>query len=326
MVQQHMEPAIKTMELTKKYRGVPVVDSVDLHVPQQQVYGFLGPNGAGKSTTLKLLLGLARPTHGSVHFRGMMFNQQSARQILPTVGSLIESPSFYGQLTGLENLKIVSSIKKLEADEAPRVLEMVGLSVSSRKLAKEYSLGMKQRLGIAMALLGNPQLLILDEPTNGLDPAGIHGIRELIKSLPELYDLTVLVSSHLLHEIEQMATTVGIINHGTLLYQGPLSGLEDRGSLLLRVDNAAECSKILHQGYGAPEKILGPDIYMPIMSEQSIPRLVRYVVSAGFQIYRVEVQKRSLEDVFLSITEGKQEFPNSVGRLGCAPAMSEARR
>lgn len=295
--------AIRTDGLTKKYRGVPVVENLNLTVAPQQVFGFLGPNGAGKSTTMKMLLGLTNPTSGSVEMLNEVFSQRSAKRILPRVGSLIEAPSFYGHLTGRENLDIVRRIKVLPAATVDEALETVGLAHASKKLGKEYSLGMKQRLGIAMALLGDPELLILDEPTNGLDPSGIHEIRELIKSLPRTHGVTVVVSSHLLSEVEQMADTIGVINHGHLLYQGPLSGLEDAGRLVLTIDDADKTAGLLRSVGWQVEQVQGREITFPVYEDKHIPQLVRTVVDAGVGVYRVEVRRRSLEEMFLAMTE-----------------------
>lgn len=223
---------IETNGLTKGSGSRMRVNHIDLRVPEGCVYGFLGPNGAGKTTTLKLLLGLLKPTAGTVTFFGQKMTEKNRLSILKHTGSLIENPSYYGHLTGLENLEIIAKLKKVPANEITNVLQIVRLYEQRDKKVRQYSLGMKQRLGIAMALLGNPRVLILDEPTNGLDPAGIQEIRELIKELPVLRQMTVIVSSHLLGEMEQMADMAGIINHGELIFQGPLATLEARGENL----------------------------------------------------------------------------------------------
>ena len=223
---------IETHNLTKGTGSHLRVNHIDLRIPEGCVYGFLGPNGAGKTTTLKLLLGLLKPTGGSITFFGQQMTDRNRLSILKQTGSLIENPSFYGHLTGLENLQIVAKLKKAPASEITKVLETVRLYEQKDKKVKQYSLGMKQRLGIAMALLGNPRVLILDEPTNGLDPAGIQEMRDFIKNLPETHQMTVIVSSHLLSEMEQMADMVGIINHGNLIYQGTMESLETQGDNL----------------------------------------------------------------------------------------------
>lgn len=219
-----MDYMITTKQLTKKYKSFAAVNNVSLNIPKGSIYGLLGPNGAGKSTTMKMLLGLTAPTTGSFWIDGKHFPDDRL-SILKEVGSFIESPSFYANLTGAENLDIIRRILGLPQSAATDALELVGLSEFGGQLAKKYSLGMKQRLGLAGALLGRPPILILDEPTNGLDPAGIHEIRNLIKSLPGLYDCTILISSHMLSEIELMADEVGILNHGRLLFEGSLDEL-----------------------------------------------------------------------------------------------------
>ena len=226
---------IETKNLTKGSGEQMRVNKLDLAIPEGCVYGFLGPNGAGKTTTLKLLLGLLKPTDGTITFFGQKMTEQNRLSILRHTGSLIENPSYYGHLTGLENLQIMAKLKKVPAAEIEKVLRTVRLYEQKDKKVKQYSLGMKQRLGIAMALLGNPRVLILDEPTNGLDPAGIQEMREFIKDLPMTHQMTVIVSSHLLSEVEQMADMVGIIHHGELVFQGTMATLEAQGDGLEEV-------------------------------------------------------------------------------------------
>ena len=218
---------IETKNLTKRFGKFTAVDGVNLQVPQGGIYGFLGPNGAGKSTTIRMILGLVNETKGEIKVFGDSIKRNRI-QILKRVGSMVESPSYYGHLTAYENLEITRQILGVEKKEIGRVLEIVKLTDVQNKTVKKFSLGMKQRLGIAQALLGTPELLILDEPTNGLDPSGIIEIRELIKGLPHKYGITVLISSHILSEIELMATHVGIINKGKLLFQGTMDDLRDK--------------------------------------------------------------------------------------------------
>lgn len=247
-----MDYMITTEQLTKKYKDFTSVNHVSLHIRRGSIYGFLGPNGAGKSTTMKMLLGLTAPTKGSFTVDGKHFPADRIA-ILKEVGSFIESPSFYANLTGRENLDIIRRILGLPKSAVEDALDLVGLTEFGDGLAKKYSLGMKQRLGLAGALLGRPPILILDEPTNGLDPSGIHEIRNLVKSLPDLYDCTILISSHMLSEIELIADDVGILNHGRLLFEGSLDelrqnalqagfeadNLEDMFLLMVEKDNAA---------------------------------------------------------------------------------------
>ena len=247
-----MDYMIITEQLTKKYKNFTSVNHVSLHIRKGSIYGFLGPNGAGKSTTMKMLLGLTAPTNGSFTIDGKRFPTDRI-EILKEVGSFIESPSFYANLTGRENLDIIRRILGLPKSAVGDALDLVGLTEFGDRLAKKYSLGMKQRLGLAGALLGRPPILILDEPTNGLDPSGIHEIRNLVKSLPDLYDCTILISSHMLSEIELIADDIGILNHGRLLFEGSLDelrksavragftadNLEDMFLSMVEKDNAA---------------------------------------------------------------------------------------
>lgn len=216
---------IETENLTKSYADFTAVSGVNLHIPQGSVYGFLGPNGAGKSTTMKMFLGLTKPTDGSFTIDKKKYPDNRV-EILKEIGSFIEAPAFYGNLSGEENLEIIRKILDLPQSSVSEALEIVGLTPFKNRLVKKYSLGMKQRLGLAGALIGKPPILILDEPTNGLDPVGIHEIRTLIRSLPKKFNCTVLVSSHLLSEIELMADNVGILNHGHLLFEGTLDELK----------------------------------------------------------------------------------------------------
>ena len=211
--------AIETQNLTKVYRNFTAVSHLNLHVRKGSVYGFLGPNGAGKSTTMKLLLGLIPPTEGSFQI-DRKTDPGDRSTLLKEIGSFLEAPAFYGNLSGEENLDIIRRILELPKSSIDEALELVGLTQFRKQLARKYSLGMKQRLGLAGALIGKPPILILDEPTNGLDPVGIHEIRTLIRSLPRQYGCTVLVSSHLLPEVELMADDIGILNHGRLLFEG----------------------------------------------------------------------------------------------------------
>lgn len=223
-----MNEIVTTNGLTKRYKDNLSVNDLDMCVKEGRIYGFLGPNGAGKSTTLKMLLGLVRPTAGEIDLFGQRLNSKNRTSILRNIGSLIESPSYYGHLTAIENLKILQTLLGVPERNIGEVLRIVRLDRQHGKRVSAYSLGMKQRLGLAGALLSFPKLLILDEPTNGLDPAGIQEMRNLICSLPEKYGMTVIVSSHLLSEIDQMAEDIGIIANGKMMYQGPLKLLHEQ--------------------------------------------------------------------------------------------------
>ncbi len=231
---------IETQHLTKSYGDFTAVSDLNLHIRRGSVYGFLGPNGAGKSTTMKMLLGLTRPTGGIFQIDGKSYPRDRVA-ILREIGSFIEAPAFYGNLTGEENLDLIRRILGLPKSSVEEALDLVGLTQFRKRMARKYSLGMKQRLGLAGALIGRPPILILDEPTNGLDPVGIHEIRTLIRSLPKRYDCTVLVSSHLLPEVELMADDIGILNHGRLLFEGTTDELKQEAlSSGLPADNLEE--------------------------------------------------------------------------------------
>lgn len=221
---------LETRGLKKYYGKQLAVNNVSLQIPRESIYGLLGPNGAGKSTTLKMLTGLINPSEGEI----IVFDEPWQRKHLGRIGSLIESPALYGNLTAVENLLVHTKLMGLSKENIYEVLETVGLKNTGKKLASQFSMGMKQRLGIAIALLGNPELLILDEPTNGLDPIGIQELRELIRSFPER-GITVILSSHILTEISQIVDHVGIISDGELRYQDEISHAEDLEELFMKV-------------------------------------------------------------------------------------------
>lgn len=225
-----MEMMLQTKELCKSFHHQKVVNHVSLNIVKGKVYGLLGPNGAGKSTTLKMLAGILTPTSGNICFDGKPWSRAS----LSEIGALIESPSIYENLTAVENLKVRSLLLGVDEKRIDEVLQIVSLSNTGKKKAGQFSLGMKQRLGIAMALLGEPKLLILDEPTNGLDPIGIEELRELIRSFPAC-GITVILSSHILSEVQLIADQIGIISNGILGYEGPLAQGQDLETLFMDV-------------------------------------------------------------------------------------------
>ncbi|WHE87688.1 ABC transporter ATP-binding protein [Lachnoanaerobaculum gingivalis] len=226
---------LEIKNLSKKSGTGYRVKNLSMSIPKSCVYGFLGPNGAGKTTTLKMILGLIKKDAGEIKMFGEDVSDKNLLSLLHKTGSLIENPGGYPHLSGLENMQIIAKLKGVNESEIEKALKIVRLYEQKDKKLGAYSLGMKQRLGIAMALLGDPKFLILDEPSNGLDPAGIMEIRNLITSLPKERDITVLISSHLLNEIEQMADYVGIIHKGQMLYQGKLSELESTGENLEQI-------------------------------------------------------------------------------------------
>lgn len=292
---------IQTESLTKTYRGRAAVDHLNLEIAKGDIYGFLGPNGAGKTTTIRMLLGLIQPTSGSIHIFGRQLHRDKLA-ILRRIGSLVESPSYYGHLSAIDNLEAIRRILQVPKSRIDEVLEIVALTGEARRPVKGFSLGMKQRLGIAASLLGNPELLILDEPTNGLDPSGIHEIRELIKSMPQRYGITVLVSSHLLGEMEQMASKVGIIREGRLVFQDTIDNLRLRSAhdMELVVSEPDEALWIARD-LGAVGKLQSGVLSFPGMADAQVAHLVKRLVENGHAIYRVEQKKKSLEDIFMQV-------------------------
>ena len=294
---------IETHDLCKQYGNALRVAHLDLDVPVGSVYGFLGPNGAGKSTTLKMILGLVRPTAGSIRVLGKNMDSKNRLAVLRQVGSLIESPSYYGHLTGEENLRIVQTLRGVPEKNIREVLQIVRLDGQRGKKVAHYSLGMKQRLGLAAALLGYPKLLSLDEPTNGLDPAGIQEMRELICELPERFGMTVVVSSHLLSEIDQMADHVAIIRDGELVFQDTLEALHGRSRhhLALRTTNNAVARAIL-QEKSVPCQEEEGYLILPILSDELAGQFTRLLGARNLGVIRLEERQKSLEDIFLELT------------------------
>ncbi len=298
-----MSTIIATEHLSKRYADTWCVKDVDLCVPEGAVYGFLGPNGAGKTTTIKLLLGLARPTEGETSLLGKTMNAGNRLDILKQVGSLVESPSHYPHLTGEENLRIAATLRGLGQTHIDEALHTVRLTEQRNKKVGQYSLGMKQRLGLATALLGLPRLLILDEPTNGLDPAGIQEMRELLRALPERHGMTVFVSSHLLSEMEQLAGHVGIIRAGELVYQDSIEALRngcERKLALRTLDNVATTRLLAERGEHCDRD--KDYILLPDRPDKPLAELCAFLCDRGIGVVRIEQRQRSLEQIFLEMT------------------------
>ncbi|MFJ7952612.1 ABC transporter ATP-binding protein [Lysinibacillus sp. NPDC096418] len=297
----------ETTNLTKEYKHSTVVDNVSLEVRKGQIYGFLGPNGAGKTTTIRMLLGLIKSSKGTIRISGKSVIENRI-EVLKNVGSLVESPSYYGNLTAFENLKIIAKIRKIPDVRINEVLQIVGLNMAKDKLAKNFSLGMKQRLGIGSAILGKPELLILDEPTNGLDPSGIEEIRELIKSFPKKFGMTVIISSHLLSEIDQIATHVGIINKGRLIFQGEMSSLRNfsQSSTYFHVEEIEHSQRLLTD---RKIKFTNHDNGFVISKIEytEVAAINKLLVENAIQVYRIEEHKEPLEKIFLNLIRKDEE-------------------
>ena len=329
------DAVVLTHDLTKTFDKRTVVEGLNLVVPRGAVYGFLGPNGSGKSTTMKMLLGLLTPTRGQISVLGRPFSPTTRAEIMSRTGSMIENPPGYSHLTGAENMRIAAKMQALSDQQISRALALVRLTEHKDRLVRTYSLGMKQRLGIALALARQPELLILDEPTNGLDPAGIEEVRRLLVELSG-EGVTVMVSSHLLDEIDRMASTLGILSGGRLVFQGTRAELMERSVpdvLVATPTPQAVLSPQVLAGLvptqalaastaaGAPVASASPNptavpvtgaatgptltpqgVRIPGMSKEAVAELINRLVSAGVELYEVRREAQSLEDVFMDLT------------------------
>jgi ABC-2 type transport system ATP-binding protein len=279
------------------------VDNVALLVPNGSIYGFLGPNGAGKTTTLRLILGLIKKQSGTISIFGKSFGENRL-DILRNIGSLIESPSLYGHLTAYENLLILQKIYQCPIERINEVLTLVGLSNTGKKRAGKFSLGMKQRLSIAMALLNNPKLLVLDEPTNGLDPQGILEMRELLKQLNRKKSITIIISSHLLAEIEKIATHVGIINHGKLIFQGTMSELNNKqiesSSIIIDTNDNVRAMNVINQFVSAAQ-MQNNKIVLPLLGRNVVAEMNKALIQQQLDVYEISIVKNDLESIFFNL-------------------------
>jgi len=294
---------VQTTQLSHSFaNGEKVLKDINLQVPQGSIYGFLGPNGAGKTTTLKLLLGLLKKQQGNIEILGKSFRENRI-EILKQTGSLIESPSLYGQLTATENLQVMQKVYQCSKKRIGEVLQLVGLSATGNKKAQQFSLGMKQRLSIAIALLHQPSLLILDEPTNGLDPNGIIEIRELLKKLNNVFGVTIIISSHLLAEIEKLVTHVGVIHKGQLLFQGTLQQLEQRQQQAYTIINTNDEVSALRiiRNMDVVVSTEKNKLVLPVTDREKIAAINQQLVSNGLLVYEITYVKNDLETIFINM-------------------------
>jgi len=281
-----------------------VLHEINLQIPQGSIYGFLGPNGAGKTTTIRLLLSLITPNSGSIKLFGKSMPNNSL-EIFNNIGAMIELPSLYEHLTGFDNLEITSKIKDISIKRIGEVLEIVKLTNAAKTKVKEYSMGMKQRLGLALALLSEPQMLILDEPTNGLDPQGMIETRELLQKLNEVFGITILVSSHLLSEIEKLVNHLGIINNGKLVFQGTIQELQNLklGNSFIRIDtnNNEKAIAVLQSAYSINYNSEN-GLEIVFHNREQVAYICKTLVKEGLEIYHFTITSNNLESIFLNIT------------------------
>jgi len=299
---------IETKNLTKQYGNQKSVANLNMHVQKGRIYGLLGRNGAGKTTTMKMLLGLTTPTSGEVLIWEKPL-RNNEKKLLPRIGSLIESPGFYPNLTATENLRIFAALRGVTSRHAIEdALDLVRLPYKDKKLFSQYSLGMKQRLAIALAIMHEPELLILDEPINGLDPIGIAQVRSFIRQLCDERGKTILISSHILSEIELLADDIGIINHGSLLEEESLKELEKKSSkhINFTVSDTAQAARILESVFNENKFSIQDDYNLKLYNiDVSIGEIVTAFVKSGLEVSQVHTCEESLEDYFKRVTGGE---------------------
>ena len=304
--------AIETRGLTRRFGARTAVDALNLQVPCGCICGFLGPNGAGKTTTIRLLLGLLRPTSGAILLHGEMVSRARA-ELRRSVGALVEGPSLYPHLTGRENLEVSRRLLNVSAGRVTEVLEIFKLTPDADRVVRAYSLGMRQRLALALALLGEPRLLVLDEPANGLDPGGVHDLRNLLRRLVQQRGVTIFLSSHLLSEVEQIADRIAILNQGRLLFDDTLASFQAKqgAALVLRVDRTGAAKTLLQdRGWTAEERSDGT-LWIQTREAEDAAAINALLVNAGISVHQISREQPSLETLFLSATEGARERPSA---------------
>ena len=297
--------AIETSELNYMFRhGRKVVNNVSLKVPEGSIFGFLGPNGAGKTTTIRLLTGMLENDRDNIFIHGNSL-KKTLPGIFEGIGALIETPSLYLHLNGRDNLRVITRLRNMNEKKVDEVLQIVGLFNDRKRKVKEYSLGMKQRLGVAMALLPDPSLLILDEPANGFDPAGIIEIREMLKRLNKDHGKTIFVSSHLLNEVEKTCTHVGIIHKGVMKFQGTMADLQSsagHGKLVtIKVDDTSKWKNYIAEKYPQATSTISNEFILPVENSDDITNITRDLVMQGVPVKGVRTNE-GLEEWFIQMT------------------------
>jgi ABC-2 type transport system ATP-binding protein len=298
-----ISPVINVSGLCYQYaKGARILQDVNLQVEKGSIYGFLGPNGSGKTTTLSLMLGLLKTQQGSIEIFGQLM-KKNRNEILRKIGALVESPSLYGQLSAKENLEIYRPLYGVQKERIDEVLLLVGLQDTGTKPVRKFSLGMKQRLSIALALLPRPELLVLDEPTNGLDPSGIIELRELMRTLNRELGLTLLISSHILSEVEKMVTHLGIISRGKMLFQGTLQALQQLqqsgAELMLSTSDNSRAFSLLER---YRPRYSGESIFLPFTSVQEVAAINRMLMHNSVDVYLLQHCRQDLEQIFIDLT------------------------
>lgn len=298
-----MTTMIELKNVKRVFGKQAAVELSDLNIEQGEIYGLIGPNGAGKSTIMKMICGLLEPSSGQVSVAGVAMSEANRIGILKQIGSLIEEPAYYDNLTGFENMQILKELKGLTDQDLAEALAIVRLTDHKDKPVKHYSLGMKQRLGIAMAIMGRPKLIVLDEPTNGLDPQAREEIRRLIRSLPGKFHTTVMISSHALDEIEKMVTQIGIIGKGKLLYQGTVEHFKSQHSGHICLKTSDDDKALVLLGLDASRvQLTEQGLMLPHVSDNQVAQMVRTIVEADIAVYRIIEMTKSLEELFIEFT------------------------
>lgn len=298
-----MNNILKIENLTKSYGKNLVLKDINLEIKEGSIFGLIGPNGAGKSTLMKSILGLVKKDSGKITLYGKEVNEKNQKETNRNLGSLIEAPSFYDHLTAYDNLDLICDMKNINNDKIDKTLRDVGLIKSKDKKVREFSLGMKQRMGIAIALIGNPKFLILDEPINGLDPYGIEEMRDLFKSIVKNSNTSILISSHILDEIEKISTHIGILKNGSLTYSGSLEEYRELHPpvIVLKTSDNLKASKLLEL---PKSNIINDYLVLGNKSKEEVAKIIKTLVN-DLDIYRVEKRKESLEKLFIKETSAR---------------------
>lgn len=298
-----MNNILKIENLTKSYGKNLVLKDINLEIKEGSIFGLIGPNGAGKSTLMKSILGLVKKDSGKITLYGKEINEKNQKETNKNLGSLIEAPSFYDHLTAYDNLDLICDMKNINKDKIDKTLRDVGLIKSKDKKVREFSLGMKQRMGIAIALIGNPKFLILDEPINGLDPYGIEEMRDLFKSIVKNSNTSILISSHILDEIEKISTHIGILKNGSLTYSGSLEEYRELHPpvIVLKTSDNLKASKLLEL---PKSNIINDYLVLGNKSKEEVAKIIKTLVN-DLDIYRVEKRKESLEKLFIKETSAR---------------------